>query len=220
MTQPIEVQIETNGVAGSGTAVGNITIATSDPRSKVLAAVEALIQVLPVALSTEAQLETPRRLTDYLLEFCQPKDLQAILKEGFVSNGGEGGMVIQQNIPLRGLCEHHFAPYFGFAHVAYLPREIQVGLSKIARLVDAIGTSAPSMQEHLSDIIADILHKGLKTNGVMVVTEAVHTCMGVRGVHAPGVVTTASAIRGTFLHNPAAKAEALALMNARRVPSL
>jgi GTP cyclohydrolase I len=144
----------------------------------------------------------------------------AILKEGFETGGGEGGMVIQQNIPLRGLCEHHLAPFFGYAHIAYLPRARQVGLSKMARLVDAIGTCAPSMQEHMSDHIADILNRGLEPNGVMVVTEAIHTCMSVRGVHAPGVITTASALRGIFLTNPAAKSEALALMSSRRIPTI
>jgi|SRR5215472_5456627 len=207
-------------LAMNDTTVVNVTVTTKTQRDAVYNAVEDLLKALPINLSAEAQQETPRRFTDYLLEFCHPVDPMAILKEGFDSNGGEGGMVIQQNIPLRGLCEHHLAPFFGYAHIAYLPRKVQVGLSKMARLVDAIGTCAPSMQEHMSDIIADILHRGLEPNGVMVVTEAIHTCMSVRGVHAPGVVTSASALRGIFLTNPAAKAEALALMSARKIPSV
>jgi GTP cyclohydrolase IA len=199
---------------------GDATASPNNRRDSVYQAVEALMRVLPIELSPEAQRETPRRLTDYLLEFCQPVDAMAILKEGFENLPRDGGMVVQQNIPLRGLCEHHFAPFFGYAHIAYLPRKRVVGLSKLARLVDAIGTASPSMQERMSDVIADILDNGMEPNGVMVVTEAMHTCMSVRGVHAPGVITTSSALRGLFLMNPTAKSEALALMNNRKTPSL
>src|SRR6516225_9873524 len=96
-----------------------ISVTIKTQRDAVYQAVENLLRVLPINLSAEAQQETPRRFTDYLLEFCHPVDPMAILKEGFEAGSGEGGMVIQQNIPLRGLCEHHLAPYFGYAHIAY-----------------------------------------------------------------------------------------------------
>jgi GTP cyclohydrolase I len=179
-------------------------------------AVRRLLDAFGLDRNSEHFSETPRRVWGLLAEFCNPDtDLQAILKTGF-DNGHErnetGAMVVQTNIPLRGLCAHHLCPFFGTAAVGYIPGERIVGLSKLARLVDATGTMCPSTQEAITNKVADVLHEGIQTKGVMVVTKALHTCMSVRGVNTPNVYTTVSAIRGNFIHVPAAKQEFLALI--------
>ena len=155
---------------------------------------------------------TPIRFFKYLQEFYQEADLEAILKEGFENASADGGMVIQARIPFRGCCAHHLLPFFGTASIGYVPRKRMVGLSKLARLVDAAGTRAPSTQEEITNVVADTLHKGMESLGVVVVTRAVHTCMSVRGVNAPNVETSVSAIRGIFMTNPAAKSEFLSIV--------
>ena len=155
--------------------------------------------------------DTPKRVFKFWQEFINPDvDLTAILKNGFGDDSPHtetGAMVVQTNIPFRGLCAHHLLPFIGKATIGYLPRERVVGLSKMARLVDAAGTRLPSTQEEITNLIADTMHKGLQTNGVIVVTNAIHMCMAARGVNAPGTETRVSAIRGNFIHSPAARTE-------------
>lgn len=142
--------------------------------------------------------ETPRRVAAFLSEFVNPHvDLAEILRDGF-EHDSSTAMVVQTGIPFRMLCAHHLAPATGFASIGYIPNERIVGLSKLARLVDAAGTRIPSTQEKITDEIADVIDKTLYAKGVMVVTQAEHTCMTARGVKAPGTRTNVSAIRGVF----------------------
>lgn len=120
-------------------------------------------------------------------------------------------IVLIRDIPFYSMCEHHFLPFIGKAHVAYIPRGAICGLSKLARLVDTV-SRRPQVQERLTAEIADVLMNRLRPRGVMVVVEAEHLCMTMRGVRKPGAVTTTSVVRGIFRSRQATRAEALELI--------
>ena len=122
-------------------------------------------------------------------------------------------MVIVRDIPFYSMCEHHLAPFFGKAHVAYIPATDGhiCGLSKLARLVDTFA-KRPQVQERLTSQVADTLIEQLHPQGVIVVIEAEHLCMSMRGIKKPGSRTTTSAVRGIFQRNQATRAEALDLI--------
>jgi GTP cyclohydrolase I len=124
-------------------------------------------------------------------------------------------MVIVKDIQFSSLCEHHLAPFVGKCHIAYIPKDGRiVGLSKLARLVETFARRL-QVQERLTSEIADTLFGGLKPLGVMVVMEAEHTCMTVRGVRKPGASTITSAIRGGFRKDSRTRAEAMSLIRGR-----
>jgi GTP cyclohydrolase IA len=125
-------------------------------------------------------------------------------------------MVIVRDIPLYSVCEHHLMPFLGRAHVAYVPGVDGriTGISKIARVVDML-SRRPQVQERLTTQIADTIEGSLGPRGVMVVVEAEHLCMSMRGVNKPGSITVTSAVRGQFRKNPTTRAEALALLKGR-----
>jgi GTP cyclohydrolase I len=121
-------------------------------------------------------------------------------------------MVLIKNIPLYSMCEHHLLPFAGVAHVAYIPKGGRiVGLSKIARVVEILARRL-QVQERLTKQIADLLNDHLKPLGVMVIIEAEHMCMSMRGAKKPKCVTVTSAVRGSFRNNPATRAEAMMLV--------
>ncbi|KKM88545.1 hypothetical protein LCGC14_1257640 [marine sediment metagenome] len=160
-------------------------------------------------------LETPRRFVDYLLEFAQPLRIKEVLGNGFdVDSTGSHSMVVQTNIPFRMICEHHLLPAIGRAALGYVPNATVVGLSKLTRLVQAVGTERPSIQEAICDRIANLLDEHLEPKGAIVVLRAEHTCMACRGVNAPGIFTTTSAVRGVFRDVPQARSEFFSLIRA------
>jgi GTP cyclohydrolase I len=121
-------------------------------------------------------------------------------------------MIIVKNIPFYSMCEHHFVPFAGKAHIVYIPTKGRVtGLSKLVRTIEGFA-KRPQVQERLTSQIADTLMNVLKPRGVFVVIEAEHLCMSMRGVKKPGSITVTSAVRGIFRKNPTTKAEALALI--------
>ena len=123
-------------------------------------------------------------------------------------------MVLVKNISIASICEHHLAPFVGQCHIAYIPQEGRiVGLSKLARVAE-IHARRLQVQERLTADIAQTLYKGLKPLGVMVVMEAEHTCMTLRGVKKPGAVTVTSVVLGAFRDRPEVRAEAMALIKA------
>jgi GTP cyclohydrolase I len=124
-------------------------------------------------------------------------------------------IVMVRDIPFESLCEHHLLPFHGHAHVAYIPDGRVTGLSKLARLVEGFARR-PQMQERLTAQVADALMKRLAPMGVLVVVEAEHLCMSMRGVRKPGAVTVTSAVRGIMETNPSTRAEALALIHGGR----
>jgi GTP cyclohydrolase I len=126
-------------------------------------------------------------------------------------------MVMVRDISMTSMCEHHLVPFIGRAHVAYIPnRDGRVtGLSKLARLVDAYA-HRPQVQERLTSQIADEIERVLQPRGVLVVIEAEHLCMSMRGVRKPGASTVTSAVRGLFRDNTATRFEAMRLIDGRR----
>ncbi|OOK73187.1 GTP cyclohydrolase I [Mycobacterium kansasii] len=138
-------------------------------------------------------------------------DPDAVLNAMFDEDHDE--LVLVKQIPMYSTCEHHLVSFHGVAHVGYIPGEDGrvTGLSKIARLVD-LYAKRPQVQERLTSQIADALVKKLEPRGVIVVVEAEHLCMAMRGVRKPGAITTTSAVRGQFKTNAASRAEALDLI--------
>jgi len=130
---------------------------------------------------------------------------------------GHDEMVMVKDIPMASMCEHHLIPWIGKAHVAYIPNEDGriTGLSKIARVVEGFARR-PQVQERLTTQVADIIEERLEPRGVLVVIEAEHLCMSMRGVHKPGTTTVTSAVRGLFRDDPRTRAEALAYIHGGR----
>lgn len=178
--------------------------------------------LINLGLDVEGQhfARTPERFAKVLQAYVQPMDLKDVLSGGFADDDeiqedekNEKVLVVQTSIPFMGLCAHHLLPFFGSAAVGYLPRERVVGLSKLTRLVYAAGHLAPTTQEHITNLVADTLYRSetIKPGGVAVLTSALHGCMAVRGVEAPGTRTIASAIRGDFLDYPALESKFMVL---------
>ncbi|MCD6257919.1 GTP cyclohydrolase I FolE [Candidatus Aerophobetes bacterium] len=125
-------------------------------------------------------------------------------------------IIFLKDIPLYSFCEHHILPFIGKAHIAYIPRGGRVtGLSKLARVVDILSKRL-QVQERLTTQIADVINDILRPRGVMVIIEAEHLCMSMRGVKKPGTVTVTSVVRGLFRENPATRAEAISLLQRER----
>lgn len=155
--------------------------------------------------------ETPMRAAKALAELTDgyDTDIGALLKT--FDSDGHDEMVAQSGIHFYSLCEHHLLPFHGVVHIAYIPKGRIVGLSKLARLVDAFARRL-QVQERLTDEIANALEKHLATKGVMVIVEAEHLCMAMRGVRRPGAITRTSAVRGAMKKKPEARAEAQSLL--------
>lgn len=166
--------------------------------------------------SREGLQETPRRVAHMYAELFSgigrdPKDEIDVVFEL-----GHDEMIMVRDIPLASNCEHHLVPFIGKAHVAYIPNERGqiTGLSKLARVVD-VAARRPQVQERLTTEIADAIEQALEPRGVLVVIEAEHLCMTMRGVRKPGSETVTSAVRGIFRQNDATRAEAMSLIHRR-----
>lgn len=156
--------------------------------------------------------DTPKRVADMYEEILGgiKKNPEKELEVVFEKEHDE--IVLLKGIPLYSICEHHLLPFIGKAHVAYIPSNNKVtGLSKLARVVD-IFSKRLQVQERLTTDIAELIMKKLQPKGVMVIIEAEHLCMSMRGVKKPGVMTVTSAVRGVFRQNEKTRAEAMALI--------
>jgi len=161
----------------------------------------------------EGLLETPSRVVKAYEQFFAGyrSDPEVILAKTFEETNGYDEMVTVRDIRLESHCEHHMVPFIGKAHIAYLPDQRVVGLSKIARLVE-IYARRLQIQEKLTVQIADAIDRVLKPKGVAVVLEAEHFCMTTRGVHKPGSVTVTSRMTGAFRDDPSTRREFLAMI--------
>jgi GTP cyclohydrolase I len=184
--------------------------------ARVEAAVLELLEAIGEDPSREGLLDTPARVARAWAEqvaglYMEPEQVLTT-----VFDEGHDEMVLVKDIELFSLCEHHLVTFKGVAHVGYIPNDKGqiTGLSKLARLVD-LYARRPQVQERLTTQIAEALMAGLEPKGVIVVIQAEHLCMSMRGVRKPGSSTTTSAVRGTFREDPATRAEAMALILGR-----
>ena len=172
----------------------------------------ALLEALGVDLEDESRRDTPRRMARMYAELLTPPPFTATT---FPNDGGYDELVVATGIPFHSLCEHHFLPFTGIAHVGYLPGDRIVGLSKLARVVEHFAR-LPQVQERLTTQIAGWLDAQLAPKGVGVVLEAEHLCMSLRGVQKPGARTVTSALHGVVRDDPRTRQEFLALTGDRR----
>ncbi len=161
--------------------------------------------------------DTPSRVARAYREwFCgYEEDPVELLTRSFEETDGYDEMVLLRDIRLESTCEHHLAPILGRVHVAYLPNGRVVGISKLARLVDAYAKRL-QIQEKLTAQIANTIQDVLQPKGVAVVVEAAHQCMTTRGVHKPGVTMVTSRLLGAFRDDPSTRREVLAMINSPR----
>ncbi len=156
--------------------------------------------------------DTPRRVAEMYEEILSGTKINPEKELEVVFEKEHDEIVLLKGIPLYSVCEHHLLPFVGKAHVAYIPSGNKVtGLSKLARVVDVLSKRL-QVQERLTTDIAEIIMKKLNPKGVLVVIEAEHLCMSMRGVKKPGVLTITSAVRGVFRKNEKTRAEALTLI--------
>ena len=160
--------------------------------------------------------DTPARVARAYQEWFKGygEDPEQLLRRTFDETGGYDEIVTLRDIPFESFCEHHLAPITGFAHVGYLPKGRVVGISKLARVVDAYAKRL-QIQEKLTAQIANTIQDVLEPRGVAVVIEAAHQCMTTRGVHKPGVTMVTSRMLGAFRDNPDTRRELLAMIGNR-----
>jgi len=173
-------------------------------RDEAEAAVRTLIEWVGENPGREGVRETPRRVVKAFEEYFSgyAKDPGEILSKTFREVGSYDGPVLVKSISIESRCEHHLAPFIGYAHVAYIPNGKVVGLSKLARLVDAFARRMQT-QERLTAEIADALQKHLKPKGVAVLIEAEHFCMKIRGVNEDHATTVTTRFLGAYADDDA-----------------
>lgn len=183
---------------------------------KIERGVRLILEGIGEDVSREGLLDTPRRVADMYAEIFSGLGQDAAEHFCVTFNEGHQEMVLVRDIPLYSVCEHHLTPFLGAAHVAYVPGKHGriCGLSKLARVVDVFA-KRPQVQERLTSQIADTIVEHLDPAGVIVVIEAEHLCMSMRGVRKPGARTVTSAVRGIFERNAATRAEAMSLITGR-----
>jgi GTP cyclohydrolase IA len=181
-------------------------------KKKIEKAVREILEAIGEDPKKKDLLDTPKRVAEMYEEIFSgitqvpEEELEVILDQKHHE------IILLKGVPLYSVCEHHLLPFIGRAHIAYIPKNGRVtGLSKLARVVDIL-SRRPQVQERLTTQIAEIIMSKLKPLGVMVVLEAEHLCMSMRGVRKPGTMTVTSAVRGIFKENPKTRSEALALM--------
>ena len=191
---------------------GNVT----DPRVDQIAGhVKEIIRILGLCPDQDPNLiNTDRRVARMYLDIFSGLDAGTQPKlTTFPNDEHYTSMVMEKEIPFYSMCAHHFVPFYGHGHIAYIPNDKIVGLSKLPRLLEFYARR-PQIQERLTEQIASTLEEELTPQGVMVVIEARHLCVEMRGVKKPGAVTVTSAIRGIFLQK-AVREEFLDLMRRR-----
>jgi GTP cyclohydrolase I len=166
-----------------------------------------LLRAIGADLTTPELVQTPRRVAASYAELVTPADVEATL----FPNEGYDELVLVRDIPFQSLCMHHLLPFHGEAHVAYLPGDTIVGISKLARVVEAFSRDL-QLQERMTQQIADWLEQELAPRGVGVVLNAEHMCMTIRGVRKPGARTVTSAVRGALRDDARTRQELFSLV--------
>ncbi len=181
-------------------------------KAKIEKAVRMILEAIGENCKREGLKKTPQRVAEMYEEIFSgvrrdpSKDLEILLAEK------HDEIVLLKGIPLYSVCEHHLLPFIGKAHIAYVPKNNRItGLSKLARVVETLSKRL-QVQERLTTDIAEVVMKKLKPMGVMVIIEAEHLCMSMRGVKQSGVSTITSAVRGIFKENSKTRSETMALI--------
>jgi GTP cyclohydrolase I len=170
-------------------------------------AVRALLTALGQDLTSESLVNTPERVAASFAELLEPREFDLTT---FPNDEGYDELVVARQIPFSSLCEHHLLPFVGVAHVAYMPADRILGLSKLAWVVELFARRL-QVQERLTKQVASWLQDNVKPQGVGVVLEAEHMCMSIRGVRATGARTVTSALYGTIRNDPRTRSEFLSL---------
>ncbi|MFP6767809.1 MAG: GTP cyclohydrolase I FolE [Planctomycetaceae bacterium] len=179
---------------------------------RIARAIREILEAIGEDPERSSLVETPERVARMYAELFSGlhTDPGRHLKKCFEESFDE--LVLVREISFNSLCEHHLLPFMGVAHVGYLPNGRIAGLSKLARVVEEV-SKRPQVQERMTHQVADLLHEQLDAKGVVVVLEATHTCMTIRGVRKPGSLTVTSAVRGLFKTNQSSRAEVMSLIN-------
>jgi GTP cyclohydrolase I len=181
-------------------------------RKKVETAVKMFIEGIGDNPNRDGLRETPRRVARMCEEIYAGIGIDAVKVITVLSGDQHDEIVLIRDIPFYSMCEHHLLPFIGKVHLAYIPAHKRItGISKLARLV-AVQAKRLQVQERLTTQIAETMVKALRPRGVIVVVEAEHLCMTMRGVNTPGAVTVTSVVRGLFRKRAATRAEAMALI--------
>jgi GTP cyclohydrolase I len=179
---------------------------------KIEQAVRMILEAVGENPDREGLLDTPKRVARMYAEAFEGLSIDEEKYFETVFSEDHEEMVLVKDIPFYSMCEHHLVPFFGKAHVAYIPKGGRVvGLSKLARAVEAVARR-PQLQERITSTVADAIVRRLDPHGVVVVIEAEHMCMTMRGVKKPGAKTVTSAVRGIFANDAAARAEVFSLI--------
>ena len=179
-------------------------------QERIAAAVREILFAIGEDPDRDGLLDTPSRVARMYAEICAGLHQEPSEHLATVFEADHDEMVMVRDIPMYSLCEHHLIPFIGKAHVAYIPNRNGnvIGLSKVARLVDGYA-KRPQVQERLTRQVADALEENLQPRGVLVVVEAEHLCMSMRGVRKAGSSTVTSSVTGIFRANVATRAEAM-----------
>ncbi len=181
-------------------------------KKKIMKAVRDILEAVGEDPGREGLKETPERVAKMYEEILGGIGHDPMKEWKVFHEEEHDEIILLKDIPLYSICEHHMVPFVGRAHVAYIPDNNRItGLSKIARVIDSFSRRL-QVQERLTTQIADILMKKLEPKGVLVVIEAEHLCMSMRGVRKPGIITTTSAVRGIFRTSQKTRSEALSLL--------
>jgi GTP cyclohydrolase IA len=175
-------------------------------------AIRLLLEAVGEDPNREGLLDTPKRVAKMYEEVFSGLTIDP--KEYFetIFHEDHEELVLVKDIPFYSMCEHHLVPFYGKAHVAYIPKGGRVaGLSKLARAIEAV-SKRPQLQERITSTVADTMMETLEPHGVMVVVEAEHMCMTMRGVNKPGAKTVTSAVRGVFQTDSDKRAEVFAMI--------
>jgi GTP cyclohydrolase I len=177
-------------------------------------AVREILEAVGEDPDRDGLLETPARVARMYAELFGGLHLDPgrHLKKVFQETYDE--MVLVRDISFNSMCEHHMLPFMGVAHIGYVPNGKVAGLSKLARVVEEI-SKRPQVQERMTHQIADLMSSELDAKGVIVVLEATHSCMTIRGIRKPGSLTITSAVRGLLRTNESTRAEAMSLIQSR-----
>lgn len=181
-------------------------------KKKIEKAVRDILEGIGEDPKRKDLLDTPKRVAEMYEEIFAGINKNAEQELEVVLDQKHNEIILLKDIALQSICEHHLLPFTGKAHIAYIPKSGRVtGLSKLARVVDTL-SRRPQVQERLTTQIAEIIMSKLKPLGVMVILEAEHMCMSMRGVKKPGTLTVTSAVRGIFKENEKTRSETLALI--------